>query len=302
MAESGAGEEVKLTNPQRVLFPDEKFTKQDLDDYYAAVKDHAYPWLTNRPLTLVRCPEGRTKPCFYQRHNKANEMPGIEPVDVEIKDRTEEFIYLADPIGLRTLVQNSTLEIHGWQCKADDLERPDRIIFDIDPSPEVEWKDVVAAAKTVKGVLERCGMETFVMTTGGKGLHVVTPLKPEAHWDEVIKFAEGIAHYLEANEPDRFTANLSKKKRVGKVFVDYLRNNKTASAVLPYSSRAREGATVATPVAWSEVTARLNPAKFTIKTVPKRIKTAKGDPWKEYEKARRPLDYEKVIARLQGSE
>ena len=292
--------EVKLTHPDKVLFPDEKYTKQDLWDYYSAVADRAYPWLANRPITLVRCPEGRSKPCFYQRHNKVGTMAGIEPVDIEIKGGNEKYIYLAEPAGLRTLVQQSTLEIHGWQCKADDVERPDRIIFDVDPSEEVDWAGVVKAAKTLKGLLEKCGFKTFVMTTGGKGLHVVVPLKPAAGWDAVVGFAQAIARYLETVDPENYTANLSKKKRVGKVFVDYLRNNKTASAVLPYSTRARPGATVATPLRWSEATASLDPRKFDMKTVPRRIASQKSDPWQGFEKARKELDYDAVIERLQG--
>jgi bifunctional non-homologous end joining protein LigD len=289
-----------ISSPEKVLFPDEGYTKQDLADYYAAVEERMFAWCANRPLTLVRCPAGRTKPCFYQRHNKVGEMPGIEPVVVEIKGGDETYIYMAEPEGLRTLVQQSTLEIHGWQCKAQDVERPDRMVFDIDPSPEVGWAEVVAAAKTVKELLEKCGFATFAMTTGGKGLHVVVPLKPAAGWDEVISFAEAIARFLESSEPERFTANLSKKKRVGRVFVDYLRNHKTASAVLPYSSRARPGATVATPVAWKEVTAKLNPSKFTIKTVPARVRRQKEDPWAEFDGARKELKLREVIAHLQG--
>jgi len=291
--------EIKLTNPQRKLFPEENITKQDMADYYEAVKERAFPWLSNRPLTLVRCPEGRGKPCFYQRHTKETEIPGIAPVDISVKGGKETYFYLADPVGLRALVQSSTLELHGWQCKADDTEHPDRIIFDVDPSPEVTWTGVIKAAKKLKELLEKCGFETFPMSTGGKGLHVVVPLKPAAGWDEVIGFAEAIARFLESTDPDNYTANLSKKKRTGKVFVDYLRNGKTASAVLPYSSRARQGATVATPLKWTEVTDKLDPARFNIKTVPKRLKTQKQDPWAGYEKARKPLKYEDVIARLQ---
>jgi len=292
--------EYALSNPDKVLFPDEGYTKRDLADYYSAVEDRAFPWLVNRPITLVRCPAGRTKPCFYQRHNKTWEMPGIKPVDIDVKGGTETYIYMAEPEGLHTLVQQSTLEIHGWQCRADDVDHPDRMIFDIDPSPEVEWAQVVAAAKTVKALLEKCGFVTFPMTTGGKGLHVVAPLKPRAGWDEVITFAEAIARFLETSEPDRFTANLSKKRRVGRVFVDYLRNHKTASAILPYSSRARAGATVATPVTWRDVTAKLDPSKFTIKTVPGRIARQKNDPWQDYESSRRELVLEEVIKHLQS--
>lgn len=294
------GEPYVITSPEKVLFPDEGYTKQDLADYYSAVQERAFHWMANRPITLVRCPSGRTKPCFYQRHNKATEMPGIEPVDVEVKSGTETYMYMADPVALQTLVQQSALEIHGWQAKAQDIEHPDRMIFDIDPSEEVGWAEVVAAAKTVKGLLEKCGFTTFVMTTGGKGLHVVSPLKPRADWDELITFADAIARFLEVTQPDKFTANLSKKRRVGRVFVDYLRNHKTASAILPYSSRARAGATVATPVTWREVTAKLDPSKFTIKTVPARIARQKTDPWDGYEEARRELILDEVIEHLQN--
>lgn len=293
-------DEIKLTNPQRELFPDEGITKQDLADYYASIQDRAFYWMKDRPLTMVRCPEGRSKPCFYQRHNKTYDMPGIKPVDVEIKGRVEKYLYMAEPLGLRALVQASTLEIHGWQCSVADVEAPDKIVFDVDPSPEVGWGEVVSAAKRLKELLEACGFETFPMTTGGKGLHVVVALKPEAGWDEVIAFAEAIARFLESTEPDNYTANLSKAKRTGKVFVDYLRNNKTASAVLPYSTRARPGATVATPLSWTEVTAKLDPSKFTIRTVPKRVKTQRKDPWENFEQARKSLDFQKVIERLQS--
>ncbi len=294
-------DEHRLTNPDRVLFSDEGYTKQDLFDYYAAVEERAFPWLVDRPITLVRCPAGRKKPCFYQRHSNVGEMPGIEPVDVDVKGGTETYIYLAEPAGLYTLVQQSTLEIHGWQCKASDVDRPDRMIFDIDPSPEVGWPEIIEAAKTIKKLLEKCGFTTFPMTTGGKGIHVVVPLKPQAGWDEVINFAEAIARYLEATQPEKFTANLSKKKRVGRVFVDYLRNHKTASAILPYSSRARTGATVATPVTWRDVTQKLDPSKFTIKTIPARITRQKQDPWHDYEKSRRELHLDEVISRLQST-
>lgn len=297
-AASAEETEVQLTNPDRTLFPEEHYTKKDLADYYEAVQDRAFQWIRNRPLTLVRCPEGRSKPCFYQRHTKDTALPGIEPVDVEIKGRTETYFYLAEPIGLKALVQSSALELHGWQCQASDVEHPDRMIFDVDPSPEVDWTGVIAAAQDLKRLLEKCGFATFVMTTGGKGLHVVVPLKPAAGWDEVIQFAEAIARFLENTDPDNYTANLSKKKRTGKVFVDYLRNHKTASAVLPYSSRAREGATVATPITWKELSPKLDPRKFTIKTVPARLKRQKEDPWADYEKSRKPLNLAEVIQRL----
>ncbi len=293
-------ETVKLTNPQRELFPGEGVTKQDLSNYYKAIEERAYHWMKDRPLTMVRCPEGRGKPCFYQRHNKTYDMPGILPVDVKIKGRTEKYIYMAEPVGLHALVQASTLEIHGWQCNVADVEKPDKMVFDVDPSEEVGWPQIVNAAKRVSELLEACGFKTFPMTTGGKGLHVVVPLKPKAGWDEVIGFAEAIARFLETTESDRYTANMSKAKRVGKVFVDYLRNNKTASAVLPYSTRARPGATVATPLAWSEVSEKLDPKKFTIHTVPKRVKAQKKDPWADFDKERRVLDYQQVIERLQN--
>ncbi len=288
----------QITSPEKILFPDEKYTKKDLADYYEAVQERAYQWQSNRPLTLVRCPAGRSKPCFYQRHIKLAEMPGIEPVNVDVKGGEEIYIFMSDPIALQTLVQQSTLEIHGWQCRADDIEHPDRMVFDVDPSPEVEWAGIIKAAKTLKSLLEKCGFETFAMTTGGKGLHVVVPLVPSADWDDVGSFAEAIARYLEATDPDNYTANMSKKKRIGKVYVDFLRNRKTASAVLPYSSRARAGATVATPIAWSEVTVKLDPTKFTIKTVPGRLAQQKSDPWKDYELARKALKLEEVLDRL----
>lgn len=297
----GNPEELKLSNPGRVLYPENDITKADLAKYYAAVGDRMAPWALNRPLSIVRCPDGRDKQCFFQRHSGTVKIPTLESIDVKGKDTTETYFYISGKSGLTGLVQNSVLEIHGWQCAADDMDHPDRIIFDIDPDEGVTWARVVKTAGLLRDVLKKCGFVPFVMTTGGKGLHVVVPLKPSAGWDEVVQFSRAVAAYFEAQHPDDYTATMSKAKRKGKLFIDAFRNNESSTAILPYSTRAREGATVATPVTWEELSARLNPKKFTVKTVPSRIARQKQDPWAAYSKSRKPLVIEKVLKKLQSS-
>ena len=210
-------------------------------------------------------------------------------VPVTHKSKTETYISVTSETGLLNLVQISALEIHGWQCRADDTEHPDKLVFDADPAPDVPWEQTILTAQRLRKILEGAGLVPFPMTTGGKGLHVVVPLKRGATWDEVKEFTHAVAQALEKSYPDQYISTMSKAKRTGKIFIDYLRNAKTASAILPYSARARDGATVAMPLSWREVTARLDPNDFTIASVPGRLKKRKSDPWQDYERSRKPL-------------
>jgi bifunctional non-homologous end joining protein LigD len=273
---------VTLSHPDRILFPDQGLTKLSLAQYYERVSTWLLPHLKDRPLTLVRCPEGHNKECFYQKH--ANDRIPDTITRVNISDGKGVSSYMiADSLpAVIALVQMGVLELHTWGAKRDGLDRPDRIILDLDPDPTVPWKSVVEAAQLVRTLLNELELECFVKTTGGKGLHIVLPLQRLHTWDEIKAFSKGLADHLVRLIPDRFIANMSKQKRKGKIYVDYLRNAKGATAIAAYSTRARAGAPVSVPLAWVELSADLRSDHFTMATVPKRLDGLKRDPWRDY--------------------
>ncbi|MCG7391482.1 non-homologous end-joining DNA ligase [Microvirga sp. ACRRW] len=270
---------ISLTHPERVLWEDQGLTKQELAEFYAGISDWLLPHLVNRPLTLVRCPSGAEKKCFVQRHSWAGMNPAIHSTMVPDTSGKLEVLSVGDIQGVVALVQSGVLEMHVWGATLTDLEKPDRLIFDFDPGEGVEWSQVIEGALAVRERLKTQGLESFVKTTGGKGLHVVVPLKPKASWKEALTFTRGIAEAMAKDEPDRYTTTSVKDERQGKIFIDYLRNNREASAVAPYSTRSRPGAPVATPVAWEELTPDLRPNGFTVKNIAKRLASLKQDPW-----------------------
>lgn len=277
-----------LTNPDRILYPEQDITKGDVANYYEAIHEWILPYIINRPLTLVRCPQGRQKKCFYQKH-LTHESENLYPIKIKDKEGSSTYLYLKDKKGLMELVQMGVLEIHPWGSRIKDVEKPDMITFDLDPGPEVEWKRVVKAAHFIREKLQLLKLESFVKTTGGKGLHVVVPIAPRHSWDELKTFSQNFVEALVQLKPKDYISKMTKAKRVGKIFVDYMRNQHGATAVAAYSTRAREGATVATPLAWEELTARLKPAAFTIKTVPTRLAKLKKDPWEDFFKVKQSL-------------
>ncbi|WP_437785810.1 DNA ligase D [Sorangium sp. So ce1097] len=281
-----AGE--RLTNPDKVLYPAQGITKVALARYYAQIAEHMLPHVANRLLTLVRCPAGQGKPCFFQRHEAEGLSEAIRRTTVEEDDGKRTYLYVETTEGLVSLVQMGALEVHIWGSRVDRIEEPDRMVFDLDPAPELPWARVADAARTVRHLLETLGLRSFVKTTGGKGLHVVVPIEARRGWDEVKPFTKAVADALVRFDPARYTATLSKAKRAGKVFVDYLRNGRGATAVAPYSTRARPGAAVATPLSWDELDAPLDPASFTIETVPQRLATV-PDPWAELSGVRQSI-------------
>ena len=246
--------EVKISNRERVIFPESGQTKGQLADYYAAVAPLMLPWLAGRPISLVRCPQGRAKKCFFQKHDSGSFGPSVHHVPVtEKRGNVEDYLYVNDAVGLLTCVQMGTIEFHGWGSRAEDVEAPDRMVFDLDPDVGLDFEDVKSAAVAIRKKLADIGLVSFPMLSGGKGVHVVVPLTPGHSWDAHKDFSKRFAEALSIAEPDRFIANMSKAKRVGKIFVDYLRNQRGATAVLPYSARARAGAPVAVPIAWGEL-------------------------------------------------
>src|SRR5688572_11741025 len=279
---------VKLTHPDKVLFPDPGITKQQLADYWQQVAEAALPFIEQRPLTLFRCPDGYGAHCFYQKHVGVG-VPDAVP-RVAIKEGEDPYATIDGVESLLGLVQIGVLEIHVWGSRAEHLDKPDVIILDLDPAPDVPWSEVVKAAFDVKTRLEALGLNAFAKLTGGKGLHVVVPVNPGPSWPAVKKFTRALVNEMVRDEPRRFVASMSKVKRTGKIFIDYLRNDAEATAIGAYSPRARAGAPVALPVEWDELDAGAAEApRFGLREVPKLIRARKRDPWAGFEDARRSL-------------
>jgi bifunctional non-homologous end joining protein LigD len=261
-----ADDGVRITNPDRIVFPDSKVTKGDLVAYYRAIGAPMMVWTASRPISLVRCPQGRAKKCFFQKHDSGTFGPHVHHVPIREKDgHLEDYLYVDGPAGVVACVQMGTIEFHGWGSRVEDVEKPDRIVFDLDPDVGLDFALVKKAAKDLRRHLADMGLQTFPMLTGGKGVHVVVPLTPKAEWPEVKDFAQRFALALAEAEPERFTAALSKAKRTGRIFIDYLRNQRGATAIMPYSARAREGAPVAAPINWEELDEMESGARFTVR-------------------------------------
>ena len=282
-------EGVRVTHPDRVLYLEQGITKLALARYYAAVGDWALSELANRPLSLVRCPEGYDKECFYQKHIVSGVPDLVGRVKISEKSKTEEYLVIENVAGLVAMVQLSVLEIHPWGSTVNKLETPDRITFDFDPDVDLPWDRVTEAAIGMREALLGIGLTSFAKTTGGKGLHVVVPVTPKLGWDEIKEFSKWVAERFAAADPDRFTTNMAKRARTGRIFIDYLRNGRGATAVGAYSARARAGAPVATPLSWEEVENGIKPDRFTVLTVPDRVKRLKSDPWAEITKLRQSI-------------
>lgn len=277
---------VRLTHPDRIYWEDVGVTKQGLADYYVDVWDWIAPHVTGRPLALVRCPEGATAECFFQKHASA----GIEQKWLRLVPEPDgdHVISIEDLDGLISLVQAGVLEIHVRGTTADSMETGDRLVFDLDPGPGIEWGDLVKAARDVRQRLADLKLIAFLKTTGGKGLHVVLPIKPTP-WDEAKAFARGIAEAMAADDPSRYTATVKKSSRQRRIFVDYLRNSREATAVAPYSTRARPGAPVSTPIAWEELSGLTGANQYTVLNLHQRLARLRKDPWADIAKLKQPL-------------
>jgi len=285
---------VKLTHPARMLYPAAGITKLDLARFYERVAERMLPHLVDRPLTLVRAPDGITGHRFFVRHAGDWAPPELRQLEVAGDPGAGRAMIVDDLRGLVALAQMNVLEVHPWNARTRALERPDRIVFDLDPGPEVPWSDVVDGAKRVRDVLETLALASFVKTTGGKGLHVVVPLTPAATWEDTLDFARTMARVLERFEPARFSAGLAKAGRTNKIFVDYLRNRRGATAVGAYSTRAHPTATVSVPVAWDELGFGTHSDAFHLGDVDRWY--PERDPWAEYGKTHQRLSAAKLRA------
>ena len=279
----------RLTHPERVLWPDVDggFTKVRLVQYYQAVADFILPEVVGRPLSLFRCPDGmpadpKAKPaCFFMKHPGLMTPRSLEKHTILERSKPGDYMVARDLAGILELAQMSILEIHPWNASVDDIEYPDRVIFDLDPDPAVPWARVVEGAFELRRRLAALGLDSVVKTTGGKGLHIVVPFSPASRvsWDDAFAFSQAVSERLAREQPKGYVATMSKARRVGKIFIDYFRNHRGSTAIAAYSTRARPGAPVAVPLTWDELTPTLDPRQFTVETVPARVAALKADPW-----------------------
>lgn len=268
--------DVRLTHPDRILWPEDGITKQGLAEFYGDIAEWILPHITGRVLSLVRCPGGVGKTCFYAKHIWDGADRALVPIDV---GEAEPMLAIRDLDGLMALVQANVLEIHPWGSRVAALDKPDRIIFDLDPGEDVPWEEVIAGALEIKDRLKALRLESFVKTTGGKGLHVVSPLTPAADWERVKDFARQLAEAMAADNPRNYLAVMTKARRKGRIFIDYLRNGRGATAVAAYSTRARKGAAVSVPLTWSELETGIRANHFTIDNLRQRLSHRKRDAW-----------------------
>ena len=273
---------IHITNPDKIIYQKEKITKMDIAQYYLNVADEVLPYLQNRPLNLLRCPEGPGKGCFFQKHLPKPLPPALEGVSIKEKSATKTYMTLHDSAGLQTLVQMGAFEIHCWNSQADNLEYPDQFIMDLDPGPDVSWKQVVAAAFELKEILDHLKLKSFVKVTGGKGVHIHVPVKPLYTWDQIKNFCQALAIEMENRNPDLYVSKMTKSLRTKRIFIYYLRNGRGATAVTPYSLRARDISAVAMPVEWTQLKRLKSPSEFTLPKALTYLKKRTKDPWQDY--------------------
>lgn len=279
----------KITHPDRVVYPDAGITKGEVAQWYAEQAARLLAHGKDRPASLVRCPEGIARDCFFQKHSGALPVEIAKASIMEKDGQRADYILLRDRIGLVAGAQMGMLEVHLWGARIDSIERPDRLVMDLDPGPGVDFAAIRQAALEVRGELGRAGLVSYCLLTGGKGIHVVAPLTRRQDWETLGDTAEGLARRMAADAPDRYVASAPKDKRRGRIFIDWLRNRRGATAIAPYSLRARPGAPVATPVAWEELSEIDAASQFTLRTIAPRLDRTAGDPWADYHGQRQSL-------------
>lgn len=290
---------IALTHPDRVLYPDQGLTKRALAEYFVKVANWMLPHVQNRIITLVRCPQGQGGQCFFQKHAGKGLPSALHTVEIQEKDKLADYLVAKDVAGLVALVQMGALEIHGWGARADRPEQPDQLVFDLDPGPGVDWDGVIAATLAVRDTLAEIGLQSFAKTSGGKGLHVVVPVQRRADWEVTKLFCRSLAERVCRSHPRKFVCTMSKAKREGRVFIDYLRNSRGATSVCAFSPRATAEAPVSTPIGWNEVTGELRPSRHNVHTIPDRLASLVSDPWDGYSELHQAIT--KQMLRLVGA-
>ena len=269
---------VRLTHPGKLLYSNPEITKHELAQYYLDMADEILPHVADRPLAIIRCPEGAAGQCFFQK-TLGKGAPKELTRCIREQNQKDAYLTICGADGLIALAQIGALEVHTWGCRIDAIERPDRLVFDLDPAPNVAWRQVIDAAKALREFLEELGLQSFLKTSGGKGLHLVVPVTRKHEWPAVADFCRLVAEVAERAAPDRFVATMSKQKRIGRIFVDWLRNQRGATAIGPYIPRARPGAPVSLPVSWEELPRTSGGDEFQLLEVRKRLQARKRDPW-----------------------
>ena len=280
---------VRITHPDKLVFPALGVTKIDIARYYESVGRVMLPHLKGRPLTLVFCPAGVGKGCTYLRHTKVWGPSAIKRVRIQEKTKVGEYMVVDTLDALVSLAQMNVLEIHTWNSTVDRLEQPDRIVLDLDPGKRVTWPQVIAAAKDVRKMLAAINLKSWVKTTGGRGLHIVVPLVPDADWSECLEFAHALANILVEQAPALYTTDFRKAGRDDKILIDYLRNNRTNTSICAFAVRARDGAPVSMPIDWADLKPSLNPLRFTVVSVRNILARRRADPWRDYSRAKQKL-------------
>ena len=274
---------VRLTSPDKVLWPTMGVTKLQLAEYFAAEAERILLHVKDRPVSLFRCPAGVSGDCFFQKHRGKSTPSEIGGTPVrEASGETKDYILVETPEALIACAQIGALELHVWGARVGDLEQPERVVFDLDPGEGTDFSDVKTAARDVRDRLDRIGLASFPMLTGGSGVHVIAPLDGKAGWDRVKAFAEDMARAMEADDPERYVATSRKDLRKGRIFIDWLRNARGSTGIAPFSPRARKGAPVATPIAWDELGKAASGRAYTLATIGKRLSALKRDPWEGY--------------------
>jgi bifunctional non-homologous end joining protein LigD len=281
-----SAEPTRISSPDRVVYPELGISKEQVAGYYRAVAQHLMPELVRRPLSLVRCPDGIEGQCFFQKHHASKLGASVRAVPIREKDGgNEDYLYVDDIEGVINLVQMNVLELHPWGAHIDDVEHPDRLVFDLDPGEGVDWKTIVMAAREIRDRLAAMGLQSFPRLSGGKGLHVVLPIRPGPDWSEAKAFCETLADAMVSDAPERYVATASKAKRTGVIFIDWLRNSRGATSVASWSLRARKEAGVAMPLAWSELARTKSGHDYPLGRAMRRATRLRANPWEGWAKA-----------------
>jgi bifunctional non-homologous end joining protein LigD len=280
---------VAVSHPDRTIYPDLGVTKLDLIRFYESIGEWIVPHVEGRPLTLVHCPNGMLASCQYLRHGKAWGPSVLRRVRIREKTKVGEYLVADDLAGVIGLIQMGIVEIHTWNSLIDDVERPNRIVWDLDPGPKVSWPQVITAARTVRDVLHAFELESWVKTTGGRGLHVVMPLTPRRGWSECLAFSKAVANVLVRTAPDVYTTAFARIGRASKILVDYLRNNRTNTSIAAFSTRARPSAPISVPIAWERLTPRLDLVRLSLPSLKRHLARLQHDPWAGYWRCRQQI-------------